>query len=134
MNIILHRTEESADGIFGVMTDEFGNQICATLEHAFDSGLGNGTFSPKVPPGTYTCIKGQHQLAHMSHPFVTYMLQNVPNHTNILIHMGNYNSDSDGCILVGEIRSGNAITNSVVTLNKFLAMQNSIDTFTLTVE
>lgn len=134
MNIILHRTEESANGIFGVMTDEFGNQVCATIEHSFDSGLGNGSFSPKIPPGQYTCVRGMHQLAHMTHPFETFMVENVPNHTNILIHMGNYNADSDGCILVGEARIGNMITNSLVWLAKFLDLQKGLDSFILTVE
>ena len=135
MNINLNRTQSNQEGIFGNFTDENGNQICVTLEHAYDDG--NGGWVAKIPDGTYTCQRGQHQLASMSHPFETFEVTNVPGHSNILIHMGNFDKDSEGCILVGHAIAGSGssemITSSVATFNAFMQLQAGLDTFTLTV-
>lgn len=139
MNLILKRIEYREDGIFGILLDENRIDIAVTLEHAFDSGNGDGTYVPKIPIGSYVCQRGQHQLESMSKTFTTFQVMNVPNHTNILLHMGNYNRDSDGCILLGQeiIPIDNMtqmITNSVVTFNKFMLLQDSLNEFQLTIE
>ncbi len=138
MNLTLQRTEYRDDGIFGVMTDDSGDEICVTLEHAYDSGAGNGSYAPKIPAGTYTCLKGQHQLASMAYPFEAFELQNVPGHTNILIHVGNYNNDSEGCILVGAttvpVGDGTQmIAMSNLTFRKFMSLQTTNE-FELTIK
>ncbi len=130
MNIILRRTEESAEGIFGAMTDELGNQVCVTLEHAYDSGLGNGTFAPKIPAGTYTCRR--RLSPHFG--FEVFEVLKVPNCTFIEIHPGNTEKDSIGCILVGTTRQGDAITQSRVAFDKFMELQKGLDSFQLTVQ
>lgn len=138
MNLTLKRNEALESGIFGVLLDDQGQQIAVTLEHAYDSGNGDGSYSPKTPVGTYTCVKGQHQLAHMTSPFETFEVTNVPGHTNILIHKGNYNDDSEGCILLGlavqNTDTGKMITSSAPTFNKFMALQHNVDEFILTIE
>jgi hypothetical protein len=141
MDLTLTRTRFEADGIFGKLTDLNGDGVAVTLEHAYDSGLGNGSFVPKVPEGTYTCKRGQHQLESMKTPFTTFQVLDVPDHTNILIHMGNFNRDSDGCILVGKTLTINPsdpaqsmITFSDNTFKAFMTLQEGIDTFTLTVK
>lgn len=96
--MILTRTEKRADGIFGYLTNENGTRICYSLEHAFATG---GDFRAKVPPGSYSCHRGMHRLLHMQHEFETFEIR-VPDHTNILFHVGNYNEDSEGCILLGD--------------------------------
>jgi len=135
MNITLTRTEKNSAGIFGHFTDENGHQICVTLEHAYDDG--HGGWTAKIPSGTYTCQRGQHQLHSMTSPFETFQVMNVPGHDNILIHMGNFDKDSEGCILVGQAIAGSGanemITSSRVTFAKFMAMQNGLDSFQLTV-
>jgi len=133
MNLILKRTDFIDTGIFGLLTDTDGNQVAVTLEHAFDSGNGDGTYAPKIPNGVYTCQRSQHRLEGMDHDFTTFQIMNVPNHTNILFHWGNYNQDSDGCVLLGNERNGDMIMNSKVTFQKFMDLQNGLDTFTLTV-
>lgn len=137
MNMTLRNTDYRDDGIYGELLDDQGAHFCYTLQHAYDSGNGDGSYSPKIPPGTYTCQRGQHQLAHMPAPFTTFEVLNVPGHTNILIHKGNYNDDSEGCILVGTtINKGDTwmITASAPVFNKFMQLQSNNDTFTLTVE
>lgn len=134
MNLKLTRTSYDPDGIFGILFDENNQQVAVTLEHSFNS-------EPKIPLGVYTCKRGQHQLEGMASPFTTFQVMNVPNHTNILIHMGNYNKDSDGCVLVGrgvapnpDAPSENMITSSLNTFNKLMDLQKDVDQFTLTVE
>jgi hypothetical protein len=133
MNLILKRIESLENGIFGRITESDGTFLFCTIEHAYDSGNGDGSYSAKVPTGTYSCIRGHHQLAGMSDPFITFMVQAVPNHTGILFHVGNYNKDSDGCILLGQQRNGDMITNSREAFHRFMDLQDGVDNFILTV-
>lgn len=131
MDCVLHRTEESADGIFGMLADTFANQLAVTLEHAYDSGHGDGSFAPKIPPGEYIC-----QRRHSPHfGFDVFELQDVPGHDNIEIHPGNSEKDSEGCILLGIFRQGNDILESKAAFDKFMSVtQKNVDKFILTVE
>jgi hypothetical protein len=128
--MILQRHTFESIGIYGTLSMEDGSWSCVTLEHAFDDGDGN--FVPALNTGTHTCVLGTHQLDHGG-PFQTYMVTDTPGHTGILIHVGNYNSDSDGCVLVGETRTGDMITNSQVTWNSFMNLMNNSEQFTLEV-
>lgn len=136
MNLVLVRNKWSFDGVFGEINDQKGNFLFVTLEHAYP--LEDG-FTPKIPAGKYTCLRGMHRLAHMEHEFETFQILNVPGHTNVLFHMGNWNKDSDGCILVGKgmgklINGGDMIMGSLSAFRQFMSVQTGIDTFTLTVE
>lgn len=139
MNLQLKRIDFREDGIFGVLSDEAGNLVCNTLEHAYDSGSGDGSYVPKIPAGVYTCLRGEHQLAHMPTPFTTFELQNVPGHSNILLHAGNYNDDSEGCVLLGMsvgrsiIKNCEMLLNSKIAFSKFMFLQVGINEFQLTV-
>ena len=136
MNIILKRTAFRKDGIFGVLLDETNNELYHTLEHAYENG---GNYEPKIPPGSYTCKRGEHRLEHMTNSFTTFQVD-VPGHTNILFHVGNYNEDSEGCILLGIstapalTRSCDMLLNSTKAFNEFMALQSGANEFTLTVE
>jgi len=133
MNLTLTRTEINPYGIFGVLTDENNNQIAVTLEHAYpDNTLAeNVNLSPKIPTGVYTCQRGQHRLH--SGPIETFEVLNVPGHSGILLHYGNTNADSDGCILVGETKQNNMILSSRVAFSKFMDLQVGLDQFQLTI-
>lgn len=130
--MILIRTSHEESGIYGELLNDLGQQIAVTLEHAYLNS--DGSYSSKIPDGDYICILGQHQLEGMTHSFQAYELQNVLGHSNILIHMGNYNKDSDGCILLGEEHSGDMITNSVKTFNEFMESMSGKDSFDLQVK
>jgi hypothetical protein len=129
--MILTRTSYEESGIYGTLQDDQGNQIAVTLEHSYQDG---DNFVPKVASGTYTCsLHAPNRL-----PYTTYELQDVPDFqgnpvTGILLHIGNYNQDSDGCILLGQSRQGNMIINSKVTFDAFMASLNGIESFTLTI-
>jgi hypothetical protein len=119
-------------GIFGELFSEDGQHVCYTLQHAYQSGEG---FLPKLPKGEYVCVRGQHQLASMDHPFETFEVTKVPGHSGILFHTGNFNQDSNGCILVGlGTDNQSKVLNSKDAFAKFMALQGGIDSFTLCVK
>lgn len=134
MNLTLTRNKFRPDGVFSTLTNDLGEVVAFTLEHSYDN-------LPKLQPGAYTCVRGQHQLHHMTAPFETFEIKGVIGHSNILFHWGNYNADSDGCVLLGEkvvpaAKAANAalmVTNSKVTFAKFMELQQGVDSFTLSV-
>ncbi len=138
MDLTLTRTRFEETGIFGELRDSSGSRVCFTLEHSYllgskDPGQGY-TYYPKIPEGTYTCKRGPHRLHGMTSDFETFEVQEVPNCTGILVHWGNWNSSSEGCILVGQSIVGDMITHSRVTFAKFMELQDGVDTFQLTVK
>lgn len=126
----LVRTDKSEAGIFGELLDEAGNLIAVTLEHAY---LVGGEWTAKIPPDTYVCGRGLHKLHGMTNFFETFQILEVPNCTNILFHWGNYNKDSEGCVLLGSARSVDMITHSRATWTVFMQMLEGERTFTLEV-
>lgn len=134
--MILSRFLIRSDGIFGHLSTDNAVPFGVTLEHAFPQP--DGSYAPKIPTGTYTCQRGMHQLHHMTDPFQTFEVLNVPGHTGILFHVGNYNTDSDGCILVGSdlgISQGIwMITRSADAFERFMNLHEGQDAFTLTVQ
>jgi len=126
MNITLKRTEIGSMGAFGriLEIDLF------TLEHAYPVGLSD--FAPKVPGGTYTCVRGVHQLLDRP-PFETFQIRNVPGHVGILFHCGNTENDSEGCILLGLYKSANGIIESRSAFSKFMKLQEGVNDFEVTI-
>src|ERR1035438_7786436 len=100
MNLTLRRNRQDLYGVFGMLTDEIDNGVCVTLEHAFKNA--DGTYSALVPAGTYLCVRGQHRLEGMTNTFETFEVTGIIGHTGVLFHRGNYQSDSSGCLLLGE--------------------------------
>lgn len=135
MNLTLARKFYEPQGIFSILTNDAG-QIACTLEHAYPS-TGAHPYAPKIPDGTFTCRRGQHQLASMTSPFTTFEVTGVPGHTNILFHIGNYNKDSEGCILMGRAfdvaTDPTMILHSKATFGAFMELMKGVDSFTLTV-
>jgi hypothetical protein len=133
MNLTLNRTDFTENGIFGILTSVDNPCLFATLEHAYLQP--DGSYAPKLPNGNYTCVKGLHSLDHTPTPFEAFEVTNVPGHSGILFHVGNYNHDSDGCILLGTAIAGRdaSITNSKLAFEKFMTLQADNNQFTLTV-
>lgn len=130
MDLILVREKKRPSGIFGKLCAPDGITFCLTLEHAYPTTEG---YQPKLPAGTYRCVRGPHQL-HTGPIFETFEITGVPGHTGILFHVGNWNRDSEGCVLVGYTISGdNALTRSRDTFKKFMELQAGLDEFQLTV-
>lgn len=70
-----------------------GQVICYTLELPWKDNLNNISC---IPLGTYNGI-----LRYDKTDEWRIQLENVPNRTGVQIHMGNYTTQIEGCILVG---------------------------------
>jgi hypothetical protein len=132
MNISLERSHIGSDGAFGRFFDVNDRHVCFTLEHAYLNA--DGTYSVKLPPGKYTCKR------RMSPHFKYELFQilGVPGHDFIEIHKGNFNNDSDGCVLLGEnvkpqFNGDLMLINSAVAFDAFMDLQHDVDEFELTV-
>lgn len=135
--MILTRLEYLSSGIFGTLSTDDGVLICQTLEHSYPVCIPSSiqaSYAPKLPKGIYTCLRGEHLLKGMAHPFITFEVTGVPGHTGILFHRGNLNADSEGCILLGMERESNVeVLGSKIAFNTFLNLLGSVETFQLTV-
>lgn len=136
MDLVLTRLFYREDGIFGELRDLNEFLVAVTLEHAYPLD-GVGGFYPKIPVGKYNCVRGIHQLEHMEYPFETFEITNVPNHSKILFHYGNFNDDSEGCVLLGArtqaSTKGQMVTNSKATFDDFMKLETNQPGFVLQV-
>jgi len=144
MNLILNRTKYSEDGIFGELLNDSGGFVCCTLEHAFIKP--DRTFEAKVAAGEYLCkvgtgpLEGGFHALHDGIPFMAFEIQDVPEFrglpvTGILFHIGNYQQDSEGCILLGKqigqkSSGGNMLMASKQAFDDFMQKQG-VDPFTI---
>ena len=94
---ILHRLkydEFQTQGIFNLYNDEIDLLFaCNTLELPWDA---NKRESSCIPKGQYK-VSPRLSDRYGDH----FILEAVPNRTEILIHWGNYHRDTLGCILIG---------------------------------
>jgi hypothetical protein len=133
--MILTRLTRGMDGIFGTLESDDGKFKSVTLEHAY---MTYGVFNPKVYPGKYPCVLGDHRLLGMHKSFQTYAVCGIHGHSGILFHPGNSTWDSAGCILLGEEIVGEkpkrTITNSKETFDRFMNYMQGIGNFHLLVQ
>jgi hypothetical protein len=138
MNLILKRVHKLSHGIFGFLYIEKTTQerLAVTLEHAYMNE--KSEWYAKVPAGKYLCKRGLHKLPNMDHNFETFEVTNVPGHWGILFHVGNFNKDSEGCILLGRefnnMSEPRAISGSRSAFAEFMGLQGGLAEFYLTVE
>lgn len=90
---ILNRAAHGPLGTFGVLSS-MGVPICVTCE---DPWLNNQHNISCIPAGIYNCSK----YTGTKYRDV-WLVENVPNRAGILIHWGNTQKDTQGCILVGK--------------------------------
>lgn len=132
--LTLTRTEFSSQGIFGMLIDDSHTILLNTLEHAYAQTQGlmshSTSWSPKIPAGKYTCIRGMHALGNLI-PFETFEITKVPGHTGCLIHPGNSEADSEGCVLLGMLRQGGYILSSRKAFSEFMKSVEGLEQFTL---
>lgn len=132
----LTRSAFRKDGIFGRLYNEHGVPVAYTLEHAYEQ-LGN-LWLPKLYEGQFICVRGIHKL-HNGIPFETFEITGVKGHDNILFHAGNFDKDSEGCVLVGQAIAKQAdgnqmITNSKHTFADLMSSLTGVREFMLTVQ
>lgn len=108
------RDQSGPSGVFGTLLT--------------DSGYGAYTLEPAVDRAEHPCIpEGCYRAELRPHPKhgVCYELVDVPGRTSILIHWGNFQRDTEGCILVGnaigEIGNEPAILQSKDAYSRFMS-------------
>ena len=101
-----------------------GKYFCDTLEDKvrdtnksgkFDNGEKKVKGKTAIPYGTYE-IKWTYSPRFKKY---TPQLMNVPSFEGIRIHSGNSNTDTEGCLLLGENKKVGMVLNSRATINKF---------------
>lgn len=113
MNIHLTRICASDKGTFGALSDDNGLPICLTCELPWGD---NEPDKSCIPAGQYQVMPFQSPTKGQ-----VWELVGVPGRAAILIHAGNDENDSEGCILVGNqfgvIYGLPGVFNSQKTLN-----------------
>lgn len=132
MNCQLVTQSSALYGIIGELQSLSGEKLFVTLEHAYAEGA---AWVPKLARGQmYDCVRRMSPRLG----YEVFCIQNAPAFQGvpvsfIEIHKGNYNSNSEGCILLGMAVGTGMIEDSGVAFDKFMAMQSGIDVFQLKV-
>lgn len=128
MKLIIKRIVTGIHGTFGVF---LFNDIpfALTLEREW---LDNQRGISCIPAGHYICKR-------VNSPKFgnTFEITKVPNRTSILLHRGNLDDDSHGCILVGEqfepINGSPGIAVSTHGYNEFMTITANVNEFELSI-
>lgn len=94
MVITLKREAYGVNGTFGELIDDTGEHLCYTLERPWEN---NEPDKSCIPSGKYNCIN----YSSPKFPDVWQILD-VPGRSDILIHNGNTEVNTEGCVLVGD--------------------------------
>ena len=123
MNLTILREPEGKDWTFGKLyiEDEYFSE---TLEDRIREVEGKPVSSWKIKSKTAIPFGYYKVELHDSPKFgrIVPILRDVEGFTYVLIHWGNYIEDTDGCILVGTGRRGNAITDSRKAFNRLFPL------------
>jgi hypothetical protein len=111
-----HGTTPDGEAL-GVMRDDNGKVFFTTFE---DKPIPAGTYQVKLMPAADNPKHGE-----------SWEVRGVPGRTDILFHVGNDASDSEGCILVGFGFAGRAITFSADAYRRFRKFLAGHKLFTL---
>jgi hypothetical protein len=111
MNIILRRLSEDNYGTHGRFEYENGVVICQTIERRW---YDNQRDISCIPDGTYGCVP--HVKSNNGQE--CWLLNNVPDRSGVLIHTGNTENDSEGCIIIGLVATPEGVEESALALEK----------------
>lgn len=119
-----------------------GTYYCDTIEDKvidlnkngkFDDGLSKVMHQTAIPYGTFKVVVNYSPKFKRELP----RLLDVPYFEGILIHNGNDQNSSSGCIIVGENKAVGKVTNSTFYMNNLTARikdaQNKGETITITI-
>lgn len=127
-SLIIRRVTTGIKGTKGVIVFE-NDPFALSLEREW---LDNAPSISCIPSGEYTCKRVD------SPKFGnTFEVTNVPFRTHILFHKGNVDSDSQGCILVGEefgdLGNDTGVLNSKHGYDELMAIMSDDDEFRLVI-
>lgn len=121
IRVVLLRTKEYNEQTLGILHVISGDSqvlfTCKTLELAYKDNQKNIS---SIPPGSYN-LKRRISQKHKSH----FHVFDVPNRSLILIHVGNFHFQIEGCILLGDMHKNlnndnlPDVRNSRKTTNRF---------------
>ena len=134
MLVSLNRINYFHDGIIGSMV--VNDVKFHTLEHSYEVNDAIGvSYVPKIPKGQYTCKRGIHQLKGHLNSFETFEVTGVENHSHLLFHVGNFNQDSEGCVLVGKglVLDPLQITSSKLAFSEFMKLMDGLESFEIVI-
>lgn len=114
--VTLTRKDYSCYGTFGIL--EFDGLVFCTLE----------PLKPLIPEGDYLLTFTYSPRFSEKTPYKDYngvpLVNGVKGHDGIRIHVGNYLSDTSGCILVGSYGDGNMVYKSRVAYRDLMTRVN----------
>jgi hypothetical protein len=118
------------DGAFGILKVD-GLPWLATLERTYPiSGV---LQLVKIPAGTWTCKRTEFNRGG----YDTFEVTGVPGHSRLLFHIGNSETDSEGCILLGRrfgaLQGHWSVFDSRLAFYEFMGRFTAKDEFTLRV-
>lgn len=114
INLEVRRVKKESDYTIGQLFVN-GEYFCDTLEDEIRQV--KVMHETAIPAGTYKVTLERSPRFKRILP----LLHNVPGFTGILIHSGNTDKHTSGCILVGK-STGSTLVNSLATLEKLMAI------------
>ena len=114
INLEVRRVKKESDYTIGQLFVN-GEYFCDTLEDEIRQV--KVMHETAIPAGTYKVTLERSPRFKRILP----LLHNVPGFTGILIHSGNTDKHTSGCILVGK-STGNTLVNSLATLEKLMTI------------
>ena len=126
MNLTLHRLWHTNQSTIGIL-DINGSCLLYTLEDPIRKVKIPGQTA--IPAGKYSVILDHSPKFNRILPLVL----EVPNFTDIRIHVGNWPRDTEGCILVGMTRTRDFIGHSGAALAKLMQYLDTASDITLEV-
>mgnify|MGYP003132802307 CR=1 FL=1 len=130
--LTLFRVYPGSDKTLGVLVDFAGVPFAVTLEPPLvmsDDGYHTQPNISCIPLGFYRCKR-------VNSPRFgdTFEITNVPGRSHILLHKGNRETDTLGCVLVAESFSEIGIGQSAAGFSEFMDMMGEDTVFNLTIK
>ena len=112
INLLLIRDTFSKESTIGELFLN-GERICDTLENSWQDNQRNISC---IPEGVYP-VRLRLPRESASRDYLHLLVQEVPNRDFILVHRGNFPSQTQGCILVGLGTEQDVVHNSVLAMD-----------------
>lgn len=111
-----------------IIVHRYSHNSTCTLSHVDFDGLSFVGLEPSkhIPSGTYKLLLTYSPSFSDKLPYSKFpnkyvpLVDGVPNYTGIRLHVGNYPSDSKGCLLLGLSSDGVSIMKSAIAYSSFL--------------
>lgn len=119
-----------------ITVERFIHTSVCTISRIYFDGMMIFGLEPSnfiVPEGTYLLTLSHSPRFSSKSPYKAVHNSKVPlvngvkGHTGIRLHVGNYPSDTDGCLLLGLRHTDSSVLDSVLAYKKFLNRMSSIE-------